>query len=58
MSLPRATSVAHGGDASDRVSLDYEARMLRRRRLVTEGGVAFLVGWLALLYAAWQLKQS
>lgn len=29
--------------AADRVVLDYEARLLRRRRLVAEGGLSFLV---------------
>lgn len=30
------------GPAADRVRLDYEGRFLRRRRLETEGGMAFL----------------
>ena len=38
MSLPRALVVARTGAASDHVSLDYEARMLRRRRLTTASG--------------------
>ena len=33
----------HGGDAADTVTLDYEARFLRRKRLVSDGGEAFLV---------------
>ncbi len=47
MSLPRAVSVIRAGldDAAavDAVALDYEARMLRRRRLVTEGEREILV---------------
>ena len=33
----------HRGDAADTVTLDYEARFLRRKRLVSDGGEAFLV---------------
>ena len=33
----------HGGDAVDTVTLDYEARFLRRKRLVSDGGEAFFV---------------
>ena len=33
----------HHGDAADTVTLDYEARFLRRKRLVSDGGEAFLV---------------
>jgi len=33
----------HAGDAADTVTLDYEARFLRRKRLVSDGGEAFLV---------------
>ena len=33
----------HHGDAVDTVTLDYEARFLRRKRLVSDGGEAFLV---------------
>lgn len=33
----------HGHDAAGRVVLDYEARCLRRKRLRTEAGEAFLV---------------
>ena len=33
----------HGGDAVDTVTLDYEARFMRRKRLVSDGGEAFLV---------------
>lgn len=43
--LGRASAVAREGRAGsvDRVSLDYEGRFLRRRRLVTEGGARVLV---------------
>lgn len=46
MAEPRALRVARAGTwqgAADRVMLDHEARLLRRRRLVAEGGLAFLV---------------
>ena len=33
----------HTGDAVDTVTLDYEARFLRRKRLVSDGGEPFLV---------------
>jgi len=33
----------HAGDATDTVTLDYEARFLRRKRLVSDGGEPFLV---------------
>ena len=42
MTLPRATTVADG-EAEDHVALDYEARLIRRRRLESAGGIAFLV---------------
>ena len=38
-----AHHIAHGGPADDRVALTYDARLLRRKRLVTETGAAFLV---------------
>ncbi len=42
--LPRAGSILRGaGAADDRVTLDHEGRHLRRRRLVSDGGRAFLV---------------
>ncbi|SFC04814.1 urease accessory protein UreE [Tropicimonas isoalkanivorans] len=43
--LGRAQSVERGGGegASDRVSLDFEGRLLRRRRLVTENGGSLVV---------------
>ena len=34
---------AWSGPAADRIALDYEARFLRRRRLVTAGGLDLLV---------------
>ena len=43
MNRPRATAVARRGDALDSVSLDYDARMMRRRRLVTDNGMEILV---------------
>ena len=33
----------HAGDAADTVTLDYEARFLRRKRLVSDMGEPFLV---------------
>jgi urease accessory protein len=36
--LPKAPHAAH-----DRVSLDYDARLIRRKRLTTEGGRSFMV---------------
>ena len=33
----------HTGDATDTVTLDYEARFLRRKRLVSDAGEPFLV---------------
>ena len=33
----------HDKDAADTVTLDYEARFLRRKRLISDGGEAFLV---------------
>lgn len=41
--LPRVHAVGHCHDAGDFVDLDYEARLIRRRRLVSAGGRAFLV---------------
>ncbi len=42
MELPRAGTV-ETGEAPDHVSLDYEGRLLRRKRLVSAAGRAFLV---------------
>lgn len=42
MSISRATTI-ETGPAQDYVSLDYEGRFLRRRKLVSDGGRAFLV---------------
>lgn len=36
-------AAGHGRKVVGRVVLDYEARCLRRKRLVTEGGAAFMV---------------
>ena len=33
----------HTGDAADTVTLDYEARFLRRKRLISDAGEPFLV---------------
>ena len=38
-----ANSVAHAHDAFDSVTLDYDARLLRRKRLATDGGRHVLV---------------
>ncbi len=43
MPLPRATRIVHAHDVSDHVALDYEARLLRRKRLTSMGGLGFLV---------------
>lgn len=46
MALPIAQSLLRKGawrGAAERVTLDYEARFLRRKKLVTEGGEAFVV---------------
>ncbi|MDJ0827119.1 MAG: urease accessory protein UreE [Rhodobacter sp.] len=42
MSLPRAILVEHDGTVVDHIALDYEARFLRRKRLETASGLAFL----------------
>lgn len=41
-SLPRASDMAEGA-AKDSVALDYEGRLLRRKRLESKAGRAFLV---------------
>lgn len=43
MSLPRITALSSPEGATDTIRLDYEARFLRRKRLVSEGGRAFLL---------------
>ena len=43
MSLPRAEKITHARDGDDTVSLTYEARLLRRKRLDSDAGRAFLV---------------
>lgn len=43
--LPKARRIARAGEwtgAADRVALDYEARLIRRRRIEGQGGLAFL----------------
>ncbi|WP_439153885.1 urease accessory protein UreE [Yoonia sp.] len=41
--LPTAYRILHDGPADGRVALTYDARLLRRKRLVTETGEPFLV---------------
>ncbi|MGC8202835.1 urease accessory protein UreE [Aliiroseovarius sp. PTFE2010] len=42
--LPVCQEIAHGaGGAGDTLTLDYDARMLRRKRLTTDQGRSFLV---------------
>ena len=41
--LPTARTVTHAHAYDDRVTLDYDARFLRRKVLTTEGGLRFLV---------------
>jgi len=45
MTEPVAQQIVRGfgGDASETCTLDYDARFLRRKRLVSDGGTAFLV---------------
>ncbi|MEO0484925.1 MAG: urease accessory protein UreE [Pseudomonadota bacterium] len=43
MSLPRATQVGPGESATDQITLDYAARIVRRKRLTSDAGVSFLV---------------
>ena len=43
MSLPRAGTIAPAETGDDSVSLTYDARLLRRKRLVSDGGRAFMV---------------
>ncbi|MEM6897846.1 MAG: urease accessory protein UreE, partial [Pseudomonadota bacterium] len=43
MSLPRATAVGAAQDTAGAVTLDYSARLIRRKRLECEDGAAFLV---------------
>lgn len=42
-SLALAQSVTHAHDGDDTISLSYADRLLRRKRLVSDGGLAFLV---------------
>jgi len=41
--LPRVAEILPAGPAEDRVVLDHAARFLRRKRLVSEAGTAFLL---------------
>lgn len=43
MTLPVVTEVGHGTGAGETVTLTYEDRFLRRKRLVTDQGTAFLL---------------
>jgi urease accessory protein len=43
MTLPRATAIGHAHPGTDHIALDYEGRLLRRKRLVSAGGREFLV---------------
>jgi urease accessory protein len=43
MTLPHATSLTETRPGDDTVALTYDARLLRRKRLVSDGGRAFLV---------------
>ena len=43
MSMPEAQDVLPGGDAAETITLDFDARYLRRKRLVTDAGRAFLL---------------
>lgn len=41
--LPIAYRVVHNAAAGDRVALTYDARLLRRKRLISDAGAPFLV---------------
>lgn len=43
MTLPFVNEVVHAHSGVDQISLTYDARILRRKRLVSDGGTAFLV---------------
>ena len=43
MTLPHATSLTETRPGDDKIALTYDARLLRRKRLVSDGGRAFLV---------------
>ncbi len=43
MSLPRAETITTADPEGDFVALSYEGRLLRRKRLVSDAGAAFLV---------------
>ena len=43
MSLPRAAAIERQTATDDGLALDYAGRLLRRKKLVSDGGTAFLV---------------
>jgi urease accessory protein len=43
MSMPEANSVLPGGDAPETITLDFDGRYLRRKRLATDAGREFLL---------------
>lgn len=43
MTMPEANNVLPGGDADDTITLDFDGRYLRRKRLVSDGGREFLL---------------
>lgn len=43
MTLPRATEIVPAEAGGDHVALDYDGRLVRRKRLTSTGGRAFLV---------------
>ncbi|WP_425090575.1 urease accessory protein UreE [Tropicimonas sp. S265A] len=40
---PRITAIGSASGATDTVSLDYDARFVRRKRLVSDAGIAFVL---------------
>ena len=43
MTLPRATAIVPATPDADYVALDYDGRLIRRKRLESSGGIAFVV---------------
>ena len=41
MTIPRATAIGHAHAGTDHVALDYEGRLLRRKRLVSAADLWF-----------------
>lgn len=41
--IAQAVETAFSGEASDSCTLDYDARFVRRKRLVTDSGLSFLI---------------